>query len=107
MWSDGYYITTNQDPTDPLYEEVVYVLERDQMLQGEEAQTYCLAASGAQVQCFLSPAAFNAVGDEAPPRGNMPLIYFQDDAWMGVNEDHLKMWEINVNWEESYEFRNS
>lgn len=99
VWSDGYYVTTNQDPTDPEYEEVIYVLERDQMLLGEEAQHIALPLPGAEYSVFMSPAAFNAVGEEAPPKGNAPLIYFQDDAWMGVNVDHLKMWEINVDWE--------
>lgn len=111
IWSDGYYITTNQDPTDPTYDEVIYVFERDQMLQGEEAQQISLPLPGAQYSTFLSPAGFNAVGDEAPPKGNTPLIYFQDDSWMGVNMDHLKMWEINVDWDnpmnsEIYESQN-
>ena len=73
------------------------------MLQGEEAQQISLPLPGAQYSVFLSPAAFNAVGTEPPPRGNAPLIYFQDDAWFGVNEDHLKLWEITVDWTDPLE----
>lgn len=98
IWSDGYYITTNQDPTDPDYKEVVYVLERDAMLAGEEARHIGLPLPGARINRFYSPAAFNAVGDALPPRGDAPLLFFQDDAWLGVNEDYLKMWVVNVDW---------
>lgn len=98
VWSDGYYVTTNQDPTDPTYKEVVYVLERDAMLAGEEARHIGLPLPGARVNGFYSPAAFNAVGDVLPPRGDAPIVFFQDDAWLGVNDDYLKMWEVNVNW---------
>ena len=38
------------------------------------------------------------MGGELPPLGNSPIIYLQDDAWAGVSEDHLKIWNINVDW---------
>ena len=99
VWSDGYYITTNKDQRSPGTNEVVYVLERDKMLLGEEAQHIGFPLPGISVNAFYSPAGFFAVGDELPPQGNSPIIYFQDDSWMGVNEDHLKIWLINVDWE--------
>ena len=99
VWSDGYYVTTNKDSNSASLREVVYVLERDRMLEGEAAQHIGFPLPGARTNGFYSPAGFFAVGDELPPRGNAPIIYFQDDAWSGVNEDHLKIWMINVNWE--------
>ncbi|MFD2517169.1 GEVED domain-containing protein [Salinimicrobium flavum] len=107
VWSDGYYVTTNQDPEEIRaiqdgedgLSEVVYVLERDKMLQGEEAKHLGFPLPGITVNGFYSPAGFFAVGDELPPKGNAPIIYFQDDAWLGVTQDHLKMWEVNVDWE--------
>lgn len=99
VWSDGYYITTNKDSNSAHSSEVVYVLERDQMLIGEPAQNVGFPLPGARTNGFYSPAGFFAVGEELPPRGNAPIIYFQDDAWAGVNEDHLKIWLINVDWE--------
>ena len=98
IWSDGYYVTTNQDPEDEDIHETVFVLERDQMLLGEEARHIGFALPGIRSNGFYSPAAFNAVGDEMPPRGNAPVLYFQDDAWLGVNQDYLKIWLINVDW---------
>lgn len=108
VWGDGYYVTTNQDPDeirspdDPnsVYNEVVYVLERDKMLQGEEARHLGFPLPGIRVNGFYSPSGFFAVGAELPPEGNAPILYFQDDAWLGVNEDHLKIWLVNVDWKD-------
>ncbi|WP_029033950.1 GEVED domain-containing protein [Salinimicrobium terrae] len=98
VWSDGYYVTTNQDLDDPEIHEVVYVLERDRMLQGEAARHVGFPLPGVRNNGFYSPAAFNATGNEPPPPGNMPVIFYQDDSWMGVNFDHLKIWHVNVDW---------
>ncbi len=98
VWSDGYYVTTNQDLDDPEITEVVYVLERDKMLQGEAAKHVGFPLPGVRNNGFYSPAALNATGNVPPPPGNMPVIYFQDDSWMGVNVDHLKIWLVNVDW---------
>lgn len=99
VWSDGYYITTNKDSNSASESEVIYVLERDKILEGEEAQHVGFPLPGIRNNGFYSPAGFFAVGDELPPPGNAPIIYFQDDAWEGVDEDHLKIWEINMDWE--------
>lgn len=108
VWGDGYYVTTNQDPDeirapddqDDGLNEVVYVLERDKMLQGEEARHLGFPLPGIRVNGFYSPAGFFAVGEELPPVGNSPIIYYQDDSWLGVNEDHLKIWLVNVDWKD-------
>ena len=98
VWSDGYYVTTNKDPDNPDISEVVFVLEREQMLIGQPAKHVGFPLPGVRNNGFYSPAAFNATGHQMPPPGNMPVIYFQDDSWDGVNVDHLKMWEVNVDW---------
>ncbi len=98
VWSDGYYVTTNKNPLSPDTSEVVFVLEREKMLVGEEAQQLAFPLPGIRNNGFYSPAGFFALGDELPPEGNAPIMYFQDDAWVGVNEDHLKIWLINVDW---------
>lgn len=98
VWSDGYYVTTNKDPNEPDTNEVIYVLERDKMLDGLPARHLGFPLPGIVNNGFYSPAGFFAVGDQPPPPGNAPIIYYQDDAWQGVNLDHLKIWEINVDW---------
>lgn len=100
IWGDGYYVTTNQDPTEPELIDVIHVLERESMLAGREAKHIALPLPGAVHHRFYSPAAFNAVGEKDPPKGDAPIVFFQDDAWFGVNEDFLKIWLVNVDWEE-------
>jgi len=98
VWGDGYYITTNKNSRTAATSQVVYALERDQMLIGETAQIMSFPLPGVETNGFYSPAGFSGIGEDLPPRGNSPIIYLQDDSWAGVNEDHLKLWLINVDW---------
>lgn len=101
IWSDGYYVTANKDQFSQQTREVVYVMERDKMLQGNpEAQIVGFPLPGAEIDEFYSPASFNATGTVLPPRGNARVIYYQDDGWAGVpvGGDALKLWTINVDW---------
>ncbi len=98
VWGDGYYITTNKNSRTAATSQVVYALERDQMLIGETAQIMSFPLPGIETNGFYSPAGFSGIGQELPPRGNSPIVYLQDDSWAGVNEDHLKLWLINVDW---------
>ncbi|WP_417884818.1 GEVED domain-containing protein [Zunongwangia sp.] len=101
VWSDGYYLTSNKDQFSPEQSQVIYVYERDKMLEGETAQVVSFPLPGIQTNGFYSPAGFNAMGDLMPPPGNVPIIYLQDDAWSGVFQDHLKIWLVNVDWQET------
>ncbi|MBQ4801674.1 hypothetical protein J8L88_02340 [Aquimarina sp. MMG015] len=99
IWSDGYYITANKDQGQQMTSEVVYVIDREQMLAGvDTAQMVGFPLPGARIGGFYSPASFNAIGSTLPPVGDAKIIYFQDDDWQGVNEDALKLWTINVDW---------
>ena len=99
IWSDGYYITTNKDASTAATSEVVYVMERDKMINGDQtAQMIGFSLPGIRTHGFYSPSGFNVNGNQMPPAGNAPIIYMQDDSWSGVNTDHLKIWNINVNW---------
>jgi len=100
LWNDGYYITTNKDALEPQGREIVYVLERDRMLQGNDnVRILGFPLPGIQNNGFYSPAGFSVMGGDLPPPGNAPIIYLQDDEWAGVNQDHLKLWLVNVDWE--------
>ncbi|MDT0687938.1 T9SS type A sorting domain-containing protein [Autumnicola psychrophila] len=98
IWGDGYYITTNKNANTAGQSQVIYVVERDKMLQGETAGILAFPLPGIRTNGFYSPAGFHAIGDIAPPRGNSPIVFMQDDAWAGVIEDHLKIWLVNVDW---------
>ncbi len=98
VWSDGYYVTTNKNSNTASTSQVVYVFERDRMLVGETAKVVSFPLPGIRTNGFYSPAGFHAMGGQLPPRGNAPIIFMQDDAWAGVSEDHLKFWNINIDW---------
>ena len=99
IWSDGYYITTNKDSGAQNSNQVVFVLDRSQMINGSSNVTLVgFPLPGIVDMGFYSPAGFNVVGNTLPPTGNAPIIYMQDDNWTGVNNDHLKIWYVNVNW---------
>lgn len=97
VWSDGYYMTDNTSSSNN-----VYVFERDKMLEGDNsARILAFGLTGLTRSGFYSPQALNVTGGEMPAPGNAPVIYFQDDAWSGVTEDHIKIWTINVDWEDT------
>ncbi|SNR48790.1 T9SS type A sorting domain-containing protein [Dokdonia pacifica] len=100
IWSDGYYITANKDQGSITTSEVVFAVERDEMLVGNpNAQLIGFPLPGASNNGFYSPGGFNATGPTLPPVGvPHPIVYMQDDSWSGVSQDHLKVWDISVNW---------
>lgn len=100
VWSDGYYVTANKNSNNAGNTEVVYAMEREKMLEGDpSAQMVGFPLPGITTSGFYSPLGFNANGSTMPPVGNAPICYMQDDSWGGVNDDHLKIWNINVNWD--------
>jgi PKD repeat protein len=99
VWSDGYYITANKDQNSASTSEVVFALERDRMISGDPtAQMVGFPLTNIVTSGFYSPLGFNCNGSTLPPAGNAPIVYMQDDSWSGVSTDHLKIWNINVNW---------
>jgi hypothetical protein len=99
VWSDGYYITANKNSNNAGNTEVVYAVEREKMLDGESAQMVGFPLPDIETSGFYSPLGFNANGTTPPPPGNAPIVYLQDDSWGGVSDDHLKIWNINVDWD--------
>jgi len=94
IWSDGYYITDNTSSSNR-----VWALERDAMLVGSpSAQIVGFNLPGIQTSGFYSPQAFNVTNGNLPATGGAPIVYLQDDAWSGVSNDHIKLWTIDVNW---------
>lgn len=102
IWSDGYYVTANipeTDTNDNTRNGQVWALERDKMLVGDiSASIQAFTLTGMATNGFYSPQAFNVTDGNLPARGNATIVYMQDDAWSNVNSDHLKLWTINVDW---------
>ncbi len=99
LWSDGYYITANKDSGSAGSSEVVFAVDRDKMIAGDpNAQMIGFPLTGITTSGFYSPLGFNALGSTPPPAGDAPIVYMQDDSWSGVSTDHIKIWNINVDW---------
>ncbi len=100
IWSDGYYITSNKNSSTAGFSEVVFALERDKIIAGDPSAIMIgFPLPGITTSGFYSPLGFNANGEELPPPGDAPIIYMQDDVWSGVSTDHLKIWNIDVDWD--------
>lgn len=93
VWSDGYYVTANINATDK-----VFAVERDEMLLGNTAQFVSFPLTGISTSGFYSPQFFNVTNSDLPPEGDACVVYLQDDAWSGVTTDHIKLWTVNVDW---------
>ena len=100
VWHDGYYITANKDQGSASTSQVVYAVERDKMLVGNTgAQMVGFPLPGISNNGFYSPGGFSSVGPNLPPAGTPhPIVFMQDDSWSGVSNDHLKIWNVSVNW---------
>lgn len=95
VWSDGYYVTANISQSDK-----VFVVEREQMLSGDAAQFVAFPLPGITTSGFYSPQFFSVTDENLPSVGNASVVYMQDDAWSGVSQDHLKIWNVNVDWDD-------
>ena len=106
VWRDGYYITSNiavtsdDESDETVTGNAVFVMERDQMLQGQSNVGFLgFPLPTIQRTGFYSPQFFNVSTSDAPTTGGATVVYYQDDAWSGVNDDHLKLWTVDVDWD--------
>lgn len=95
VWSDAYYMTDNTSSTNR-----IWALERNAMINGDtDAQIIGFPLPGIVTSGFYSPQAFNVSSANLPAPGSAPIVFLQDDAWSGVSFDHIKMWNVDVDWE--------
>ena len=96
IWSDGYYCTTNTSNNN------LYVLERDKIIDGDPtASIQGFDAPQMITSGFASAQVLDITNDDHPSAGNATMVYLQDDAWNQVPTDHLKIWTINIDWDNS------
>ncbi len=100
LWHDGYYVTSNTGGAD------CYIFERDKMLAGDLtasmiAMTIPSLGTGAGTETggFRSVLPAHADFDLPPADKKLNLFYFQDDAWTGIPDDAIKIWEVTVDWD--------
>ncbi len=95
VWHDGYYLTANK-----FFGNTIYALDRVAMLAGAPSPTiigFNLPQVVDNPNGVFSPEPANLIGNAFDPASPAYIVYLQDDAWNGVSFDHLKVWEIDVN----------
>jgi len=97
VWHDGYYGTVNLDGVTTQG----FVMEKDVMIAGgANPQILIFNLPGVIVNPnqVKSPEPANLLGTTIDPSTPGYITYLQDDAWGGVSFDHLKVWEIVMDW---------
>ena len=95
IWSDGYYCTINNAGGNNLY-----VLEREKIINGDPtASIQAFATPSMATFGFSSAQILDIADDNHPAEGNATLIYLQDDSWAGIASDHIKLWDVNIDWD--------
>lgn len=96
IWPDGYYLTANKNSGND-----TYVLERDVMIAGGANPNivgFNLPGIVKNTNTVFSPEPANLTGTAFDVGTPGYIVYFQDDGWGGIANDHLKIWEIDMDW---------
>jgi hypothetical protein len=97
VWPDGYYVTANK-----FSGNTTYVMERDVILAGganPQIVGFDLPGVNNNPNTVFSPEPANLTGTTFPTNVPGYIVYLQDDGWGGgITFDHLKIWEIDVDW---------
>ena len=94
VWRDGYYMTENTRGGEKLH-----VFDRAAMIAGNtNAAIQSFQMPGLVTSGFHSAQALNISNSDIPTSGGATIVYMQDDAWDGVEEDHIKLWNVDIDW---------
>ncbi|MFZ9028623.1 MAG: PKD domain-containing protein [Crocinitomicaceae bacterium] len=97
IWEDAYIITTNESGNSP-----IYALNRADLLSGTAttAQRFTVPSYGTIGFQAATPVSLN--GTTLPPANTPPMVMrMRDDAWAGVPDDALEIWDVNIDWANS------
>jgi len=96
VWHDAYYMTANK-----FSGNTTYALERDALIAGDPSPQiigFNLPGVVNNTNTVFSPEPANLTGTTFPADVPAYITYLQDDGWAGVTFDHLKVWEIELDW---------
>ncbi|AFL82459.1 hypothetical protein Aeqsu_3021 [Aequorivita sublithincola DSM 14238] len=97
VWPDAYYGTINLDGATTR----AFALDRDKIISGAPNPAiviFSLPGIVVNPNQVKSPEAANLLGNTIAPNTPGYVTYLQDDGWNGVSFDHLKVWEMTVDW---------
>lgn len=92
VWDNGYFVSSNMGGTNSA------AFERDKMLAGDAtAQAILLQTPNQGSNGFRTalPVDLEGVGESGRPA---MIINVNDDAWGGQPDDHLRIWEWDIDW---------
>ncbi|GER59149.1 T9SS type A sorting domain-containing protein [Patiriisocius marinus] len=97
IWPDAYFLTANK-----FNGNTTYAIDRQGMINGD-ANPAIIGFNLPQVvrnpATVFSPEPANLVGTDFDAGTPGYIVYLQDDQWGGVSFDHLKVWEIDVDFD--------
>ena len=71
----------------------------DEASAGTDPQILSFSLPGLVTSGFHSPQVLNITDANFPASGGATVMYMQDDAWGGVATDHVKLWNVDIDWE--------
>lgn len=96
IYGNNYVVTGNFNPSES---GRFYAFNRQKMLNGDPS---------AEIATLTLPGYVGTGGFQAPQpvhsegagiaSGPAPIVWFQDDAWPGITEDHVKIWDLTIDW---------
>lgn len=97
IWHDSYVLTANKGG------QTAYVMDRQAMLDGEPSpgfRGFSLPGLIRRPNYVFGSGPVSLVGNEFDENAPAYIVYMQDDGWSGsITEDHIKIWEIDIDWE--------
>ncbi len=96
IWPNAYYLTING-----AFFDNAFAIERNVILNGglnPKMVSFQLPNITPEPGFIFSPLPANLLGNDYPSDLPGYIVYLQDDGWAGVTFDHLKVWEINIDW---------
>lgn len=97
VWHNAYFLTANK-----FNGNTTYALDRTALLNGDANPTiigFNLPQVVRNPATVFSPEPANLVGTDFDASTPGYIVYLQDDQWNGVSFDHLKIWEIDVDFD--------
>lgn len=102
VWGDSYVTAGNFTGA-----QKVYTFNRNKMLAGDPtAEIVGFSPTNLGVGGFAAPIPVHSEAAGAAT-GDIKIVYYQDDAFGGVNSDHIGMWNIDMDWTNATTINNS
>ncbi len=104
VWHDGYYGTANwigNVPGGGGATTAGFVMDREAMIAGDPSpeMVFFFLPEVVPITPYVKSAVpANLIGTDIDTSLPGYITYLQDDGWNGVTYDHLKVWEIVMDW---------